>query len=86
MIFLSDRYGIVDAVEIAGYLRYFDSAYGNNRTKNVIRCRITRDVFNEVSLEWANPLELFGRVLNADISRGLYEKEPHTLREVERHH
>lgn len=83
LIFYSDYYNKITTISIIGYLRYFDSAYGNNQKKNVIHVNIPREAFNKIVLERVNPYDFFCRVLNATISSGLYEKEPYSIKEIE---
>ena len=79
LIFLSDKYDIVKMVSITGYLRYYDSAFGNNRTKDVMKFTLTRELFNQISLDSVDPVDLFNRVLDAEIASGLYTKMPYTI-------
>ncbi len=82
IIFLSDHYSKVNTVSITGYLRYHDSAFGNEQKKKVIRMTMTREIFDMLSLESLDPYDLFSRVLNATISSGLYSKEPFAISEI----
>lgn len=83
VVFRSDYYQKVKNITVNGYLRYYDPAFGNDQKKTVIRAKITRDLFNKVSLERVNPEDLFSRELKATISSGLYAKEPYSLSEIE---
>lgn len=84
MIMCSDKYNYVSAVNLTGFLNYYDSAYGNYRELNVAKLQISKDVFSQINLERVNVSELFKRVLNEQfhISLGLYEKEPFELSEI----
>ena len=83
IIFRSDYFKKIKSIMIVGYLRYFDSAYGKDQTKNVIACMITRDLFDQLSIERVNPVDLFSRVLHASIANGLYSKDPYSINEVD---
>ena len=83
MVFRSDYYEKVKNITVNGYLRYYDPAFGNDQKNTVIRAKITRDLFNKVSLERVNPEDLFSRELKATISSGLYAKEPYSSSEIE---
>ena len=83
LVFLSDHYDKIKNVSITGYLRYYDTAFGNDQYKAVIQVNLLRTVFDKVSLETVNPIDLFSRVLKANIAAGLYVKEPYALSEIE---
>jgi len=80
----SDTYNHVEFINLTGFLEYFDSAYGNYRKVNVVQLIISRDLWSQINLEYANKSELFERVLkeNFKTSAGLYEKEPFDLAEI----
>ena len=82
LIFLSDCYKKVKIVSITGYIRYYDSAFGNDQKKNVIHMTLSRDIFEKLSLETLDPFDLFNRVLKATISSSLYAKEPYAISEI----
>ena len=84
MIMCSDKYNYVSAVNLTGFLNYYDSAYGNYRELNVAKLQISKDLFSQINLERVNVSKLFKRVINEQfhISLGLYEKEPYELSEI----
>lgn len=83
LVFMSDAYERVKSVSITGYLRYYDSAFGNYQIKNVIWFSMSREIYDKISLELVNPVDLFNRVLKAKTASGLYKKEPYAITEIE---
>lgn len=59
----SDEYKYVEFVNLAGFLRYYDRAYGNYRENNVVKLVISRNVLLQINLERVFISELFNRVL-----------------------
>ena len=83
-IICSDEHKNVEFINITGFLRYYDRAYGNNREINVVKLNISRDMILQINPERADVSELFERVLKGTfkISKGLYDKEPFGLTEI----
>ena len=83
VIFLSDEFDLVKSISITGFIRYYDSAFGNDQSKNVIRITITKDHFGKINIEKVSPYDLFDRGLKAKISSGLYAKEPYEISDID---
>lgn len=82
LVFLSDPYKTINSISMIGYLRYNDDAYGKEKIKSVIRVNIPREILDEVEPENVNPVALFSRGLKAQISTGLYKREPFDIPEI----
>ena len=83
-IICSDESKNIEFINITGFLRYYDRAYGNNREINVVELNINRELILQINPERANISELFERVLKGKFktSAGLYDKEPFGLAEI----
>ena len=83
-IICSDESKNIEFINLTGFLRYYDRAYGNNREINVVKLNISREMILQINLERANVSELFERVLKGKFktSAGLYDKEPFGLTEI----
>lgn len=83
-IIYSDESKNIEFINLTGFLRYYDRAYGNNREMNVVKLNISREMILQINPERANISELFERVLKGKfkISAGLYDKEPFELTEI----
>ena len=83
-IICSDESKNIEFINLTGFLRYYDRAYGNNREINVVKLNISRDILLQINLERANISELLERVLKGKFktSAGLYDKEPFGLTEI----
>lgn len=80
----SDESKNIEFINLTGFLRYYDRAYGNNREINVVKLKIDRDILLQINPERANISELFERALKGKFktSAGLYDKEPFCLTEI----
>ena len=83
-IICSDESKNIEFINLTGFLRYYDRAYGNNREINVVKLKIGRDILLQINPERANISELFERTLKGKFktSAGLYDKEPFCLTEI----
>ena len=83
-IICSDEQNNVESINLTGFLRYYDRAYGNNREIDVVKLNISRDIILHINPERVDVSELFERVLkeNFKTSTGLYDKEPFGLTEI----
>lgn len=82
LLFRSDPFSQIGEITITGYMRYFDRGYGDDQCKNVMRATITREVFERIKLEQADPDEMYSRIMNGAMSAGMYSKEPYALSEI----
>lgn len=83
-IICSDESKNIEFINLTGFIRYYDRAYGNNREINVVKLNISREIILQINPERANISELFERVLKGKFktSAGLYDKEPFGLTEI----
>lgn len=83
-IICSDESKNIEFINLTGFIRYYDRAYGNNRDINVVKLNISREIILQINPERANISELFERVLKGKFktSAGLYDKEPVGLTEI----
>ncbi len=83
-IICSDESKNIEFINLTGFLRYYDRAYGNNREINVVKLNISREMILQINPERANISELFEKVLKGKFktSVGLYDKEPFGLTEI----
>lgn len=73
MVYESDKYGLVDDVEITGFLEYFDQSYGKNRHKDVVNFHMSRDEYMKTDFKKVNVESLFSIRLKAKETEGFYK-------------
>lgn len=82
MVYKSDRYGLVDDVEITGFLRYHDPSYGTVRRKDVINFHMSRDAYMQTDFKSVNVEALFSIRLKVKESAGIYMKKEEKISDI----
>lgn len=82
MVYRSDAYEKIRTISIIGCVEYYDTAFGREIVKNVMKMTISRDIFKQISLETADVDDLFDRILKHKEAPDLYNKEEWEVKEI----
>lgn len=82
MVYESDKYSLVDDVEIIGFFKYYDPSYGTNRRKDVINFHMSRDEYVQTDFEKVNVEALFSARLKIKESAGIYVKKEEEIFDI----